>query len=69
VFACTVRVIQKISSAEMMISAMPTMVSTDGSSSADPDRWPDLGAIMGLDRPEIKASCAARPAPVVTCYV
>jgi hypothetical protein len=30
----------------------------------DPDRWPDLGAMMGLVSPEIKDPCAARRALV-----
>ena len=50
----TVRVIQAISRAEMMISAMPTTVSTEAPPSRDPDRWPDLVAIMGPANAEIK---------------
>jgi hypothetical protein len=60
VFEVTVRVIQAISSAEMMISAMPTTVSTEWLlPSPDPDRWPDLRAMMGLAQPEIKNGAGA----------
>ena len=56
----TVRVIQAISSAEMMINAMPTTVSTEWLlHHRIPGRWPDLRAMMGLAEPEIKNGAGA----------